>query len=333
MAGARTWEPGAVRRSLGGLVHDDLLAAFEKLTAEDGCPADEAHKLLGDPGVVQKLIDSGLAHVGTASPEPPRLVPAPPDMAMEAALKRTQNELIAQCERLIDGHRRLSDMTRHQSHTGEVGGPLVELIKDREEITRRSHSLVNVARDDWMSLDNSQFDTALDEATGYAPPAIQVNVRHRTIYESKLMKNRVGARIIENLAAQGEQARLLPQVRMKMKLADASVAMLPLNPTGMEGALIIRSAVIAGALREYFELLWERALPVGAKPDPTSGLPESEREVLHLLAQGLTDKEIAARLRVSETTVHRRTESIRKRLGADTRFAAAVAAMRRGWIT
>jgi hypothetical protein len=45
---------------------------------------------------------------------------------------------------------------------------------------------------------------------------------------------------------------------MKMKLADQTTALLPLTPTGTAGALVVRAPVIIAALREYFELLWER---------------------------------------------------------------------------
>ncbi len=50
-------------------------------------------------------------------------------------------------------------------------------------------------------------------------------------------------------------------MKMKMKLADRTTAMLPLTPgrAGTAGALVIRAPVIITALREYFEMLWERA--------------------------------------------------------------------------
>jgi hypothetical protein len=64
------------------------------------------------------------------------------------------------------------------------------------------------------------------------------------------------------------QARLLPEVAMKMKLADHSTAMLPLTRTGTAAALVVRAAVIVDALREYFELLWDRATPITAPGPP-----------------------------------------------------------------
>ncbi|MBM4431428.1 MAG: helix-turn-helix transcriptional regulator, partial [Chloroflexi bacterium] len=53
-------------------------------------------------------------------------------------------------------------------------------------------------------------------------------------------------------------------------------------------------------------------------------------EVLHLLALGLMDREIAENLSISEKTVHKHVENIRAKLGVRTRAAAVAEARRRG---
>ncbi len=45
------------------------------------------------------------------------------------------------------------------------------------------------------------------------------------------------------------------------------------------------------------------------------GLTEKQREVLKLVAEGMTSKEIARRLKISESAVNQRIEVIRQRLG------------------
>jgi DNA-binding NarL/FixJ family response regulator len=55
-----------------------------------------------------------------------------------------------------------------------------------------------------------------------------------------------------------------------------------------------------------------------------------EREVLALLAEGMTNREIAARLVLSEHTVHRHVTNILRKLGVPSRAAAAAHAVRAG---
>jgi DNA-binding NarL/FixJ family response regulator len=116
-----------------------------------------------------------------------------------------------------------------------------------------------------------------------------------------------------------------------MKLADEAVALLPLTPTGMGGALLVRSPVIVGALREYFELLWEKAIPFGSA-EAAGPLTSAQSQVLQLLTQGLSDEAIARRMDISVNTMRRHWTAIRDALGVETRFAAGAAAARRGWI-
>ena len=71
--------------------------------------------------------------------------------------------------------------------------------------------------------------------------------------------------------------------------------------------------------------------PVGVvAPAPAVTLTPREREVLALLAQGLANKAIAPRLRISEHTVKAHVASIFEKLGAGTRAEAVVTAARLG---
>jgi DNA-binding NarL/FixJ family response regulator len=75
----------------------------------------------------------------------------------------------------------------------------------------------------------------------------------------------------------------------------------------------------------------ERLRELGAPAAPP--LPEltpREREVLALLAEGLTNRAIAERLVLSEHTVHRHVTSILRKLGLPSRTAAATLAVRSG---
>jgi DNA-binding NarL/FixJ family response regulator len=62
-------------------------------------------------------------------------------------------------------------------------------------------------------------------------------------------------------------------------------------------------------------------------------LTEREHEVLQLVAQGLPNKTIASRLKISEHTVKFHVGSILAKLDAGSRTEAVTRAARRGWLT
>ena len=70
--------------------------------------------------------------------------------------------------------------------------------------------------------------------------------------------------------------------------------------------------------------------PGAGSPGAASVLTPREREVLRLVAQGLSNPDIARRLFLSEHTVHRHLANILRKLGLSSRTAAAAWAARAG---
>jgi DNA-binding NarL/FixJ family response regulator len=66
--------------------------------------------------------------------------------------------------------------------------------------------------------------------------------------------------------------------------------------------------------------------------DPDHPLSERQRTILRLVADGLSNREIAARVHLSELTVKSYIEELLKQLGARNRVHAAILATRRGWL-
>ncbi len=73
----------------------------------------------------------------------------------------------------------------------------------------------------------------------------------------------------------------------------------------------------------------ERLTTAGQEVD---ALTPREREVLEMLAEGLSNKEIASRMKISEHTVKFHTAQIFAKLGVSTRTEAVVQGIRRGLI-
>jgi DNA-binding NarL/FixJ family response regulator len=65
-------------------------------------------------------------------------------------------------------------------------------------------------------------------------------------------------------------------------------------------------------------------------PDPQVSLTRRERDILSLLAQGLSNKEIAEQLCLSEKSVRNRVSEILSKLGVSNRTQAAIWAKENG---
>ncbi len=96
------------------------------------------------------------------------------------------------------------------------------------------------------------------------------------------------------------------------------------------GALVEKGAT----LRELGEAI-ERARRTSARLPAGSAenLTPRQREVLELIVEGLDNRQIAARLGVTERTARAHTSGVLKRLGEPNRTRAAVAALRRGLLS
>jgi RNA polymerase sigma factor (sigma-70 family) len=89
--------------------------------------------------------------------------------------------------------------------------------------------------------------------------------------------------------------------------------------TALEALLRLGAATDAARAHQLFET-------------PGSTVTARERQVLGLLAEGLTNRQIAERLAVSEHTVHRHVTNILRKLDLPSRTAAAAHAVRAGLI-
>lgn len=121
--------------------------------------------------------------------------------------------------------------------------------------------------------------------------------------------------------------------------ADAYQAMLERRPhrparSAPEAATELRADVRAGRLDHdaVDAVLRAAGHRVRRRRDGAASLTNREVEVLRLTAQGLSNKEIAARLTVTPKTVGNHIEHIYTKIGATNRAGAALFAMRNGLI-
>ena len=136
---------GGVRALFEGLLPADVVDAYDRLLAHDGCAKDQAEALVGSTGLVQALTDSGMAHIQPHSPANPAwLRPASPDLALQGVLAGHQNRLARDQELLLEGQRRLADAQAQFGTwmSGRFPEHLVSVVSDPAKISELSASLI-----------------------------------------------------------------------------------------------------------------------------------------------------------------------------------------------
>ncbi|NUT93948.1 MAG: response regulator transcription factor [Saccharothrix sp.] len=304
---------------------------YEKLIVSGGVA------LAGQPDLVEspparELIDKGFARARYVGE--PRLLPVDPLRAVDGAIMSKQRQILDQYQmllRLRDEMQALQQVYRSSVPLAEeLHQDLVRVITDREEIGALSVELCLSAQHDVLSLETEHFSRPPDPRSARPLPTevVERGVRFRNIYTKATLELPGAQEMLRTSVEAGWQCRVYPQFPMKMVLVDERAALVPLGPTGMEGALLVRAPVIAAALRTYFELLWNKAVPI----DGPVKLPPEQDQVLRLVLTGMTDAAIARHLGVSERTVRRHVGALLEALNASNRVTLAVTAVRDGWV-
>jgi DNA-binding CsgD family transcriptional regulator len=160
-------------------------------------------------------------------------------------------------------------------------------------------------------------------------------VPSRVLYHASVRKDPTTIAYGRWLAERGTEIRVSPAVTRRLLIVDGRTAVVPIEPDepGV-GALCVREPGLVDQLTALFELVWTDAVPLGMPSMTESGanLSPTDRHLLRLLANGLTDEAAAKRLGISARTVRRIMADLMDRLGAESRFEAGVEAARRGWL-
>ncbi|WP_344883516.1 helix-turn-helix transcriptional regulator [Nonomuraea antimicrobica] len=272
-----------------------------------------------------------LGLVSRMAGRPVRFLPTRPDVAVAALISRRE-EGLAQAR--LAALALLAETPHLEHHAPEE---LVEVVQGQAAVVQRFTQLQQTATEELLVLDRPPYAQDPSEQNVEEIDRLAHGVLVRGIYDVSALEIPGKLRLAQESVAAGEQARISPEVPMKLAIADRRSAILPLSTdesAHADSAVIVHSSTLLDALVTLFEVLWRSALPLPAKPlgafDGTADLPDPE--LFTLLAAGLKDEAVARQLGVSLRTVHRRVSELMDRLGARTRFQAGLLASRRGWL-
>ncbi|GAA2140760.1 LuxR family transcriptional regulator [Kitasatospora kazusensis] len=264
---------------------------------------------------------SGNGLVDCPPGQPPVWSAVPPDVALEELLLRREIELRRARGRIAELVR-----TYRRGRPDSGAGELVEVITGRESIAELWRTLQLGVRKQLLILDRQPHIRRSDPETELA--VLRRGVSVRVVYESRVLREPERLAEIRTFVHAGEQARVLPGLPLKLALVDDRWALLPVSAgSELQSVLLVRPSSLLDALFGMFELYWSQAVRM---PTADSGAApvDRHRQLLALLAAGLTDESIARQMGVSPRTVQRWVRELMDRFGARTRFQAGIQAAR-----
>jgi DNA-binding CsgD family transcriptional regulator len=300
---------------------------YLELLERPGARPDALTRSDRDPDAVGAAIGE-LREAGLLLPGPGCTAVAP-DVAVELLAHR-QEELLRRARAAVEPL-----LLRYR----QVGSPdPVELVAGSEQVSLRYEQLVRCARKEILGFDKPPYVVPVRDL-GMELASLGQRVRYRAVYARPALTMPGRLSDVDTLKSAGEQARILPDLPFKLLIVDRRWAMVPVSEgTEVERAMVVRPCSLLDALVATFDSYWQRAVPFGdAGRASTPGgqtapddLSEADRQVLALLATGLTDERIAAHLGLGLRTVQRRVRGLMDRLGAGNRFQAGLQAARTG---
>lgn len=300
--------------------------------------ADPSRELLLAQGMPAARVDAALALLQgrglvTVTPHGPLVVPSPatalPGHATQ--LERKAKSIRASAYELTQVY--LAARSAEGDAHDEFG-----LLYEVRDVGDASNLAVSQARASVRSLRGltSRTQELLDAPlASHREPTIGAHgdpVELRTVWDVRVLEQPGAMEMLEARAEGGEQQRFLPLSSISVLLVDdtsflAEWTSTKLGLQGVHGSSPGPRRALAG----LFDRLWQLAAPAGRLP-VSPELDERDATILRLLAAGVSDASIARQTGFSQRTVERRIRQLMDRLGAQTRFQAAVQAVHRSWL-
>jgi DNA-binding NarL/FixJ family response regulator len=211
------------------------------------------------------------------------------------------------------------------------------LLCDDQALVRSGFRMILEARDDLEVVGEAEDgQQAIDLAASTAPDVVLMDVR---------MPNLDGIEATRRLVQSGSAAQIIvlttydldEHVYAAIRAGASGFLLKDVQPVQLVDAIRVVAAgdaLLSPSVTRRLLERFARALPEREEPPPGSlaDLTEREMEVLRLLANGLSNAELAERLFVSEATVKTHVSNLLHKLGLRDRVQAVILAYEAGLV-
>jgi DNA-binding CsgD family transcriptional regulator/sugar-specific transcriptional regulator TrmB len=261
-----------------------------------------------------------------------------PELALEALLRRQEEELARRQQELASSRARVAETVAEFSvlRPGAAATESLRLVS-LDAIQAQLEILTRGTRSECLSVmpGGAQSRQSLDASRELDREAVARGVRLLTLYQDSARNDPATYAYACWLTGLDGEVRTAPVLPVRMLIFDRATAVIPIDPANTKlGALCTREPAVVASFAAVFELAWSTAVPLGVDSAVVSGerVTAVERELLRLLACGLTDEAAGRKLGTSARTVRRQVAALMERLGAGSRFEAGIKAAQQGWL-
>jgi DNA-binding CsgD family transcriptional regulator/sugar-specific transcriptional regulator TrmB len=316
-------------------------AVYAAMLADPGADLAE---LVGAIGLDERAVRAGLdelaelAFIRPSRDLPGTFRPVSPDVALDAMVRRQEAELARKAQELAANKAAAAAAVAEYGRTAPAAahGDAERLI-GLDAIGAKLELLAKDARTECLSVmpGGAQSAASLEASRPLDEAALERGVDVQTLYQDSVRNDQATYAYAQWLTRQGGQVRTAALLPPRMVIVDRHTVLVPIDPADTRaGALCTTEPAIVASLLAVYDQAWACAVPLGADRtrDDETGLSGTERDILLLLGQGLTDEAAAKRLGLGLRTISRQMAGLMERLGAASRFEAGLKAAQRGWL-
>ncbi|MFI7634483.1 LuxR C-terminal-related transcriptional regulator [Nonomuraea sp. NPDC049400] len=251
---------------------------------------------------------------------------AAPTVAIDLLVRRR----IEQTQRHLSELSLAWDVLTELTEEHRSGRPvqLVEHLPDGSTVTRRIRALLADHPEEFANLKIRARDSTTEYDNTPFIRLLARGLRSRTLFSAHALQDPDQEPHARNQHVLGDLHRVTTEPIRHLAVVNRQVVFVqadPASPTA--GALQIRQPGLVAMLADFFDGMWTRARDLDDLP-----LSPIEQQVLHALTHHDTDEAAARALNISVRKFRAHIADLMARLGAATRFQAALLAKERGWL-